>query len=638
MTELAAGGLRALQTACVFVGLGVAVLRLIDAAPPAEFAHRWLQRQRILLGVALACGVGLLLVQWASVAPEGDARPPATLLAQLLTSSRFGHVWLLREALLAIALAAVLVRAPAAVPGVLLIVELGARPWSGHSAALDPPGFALAAHALHLVVTGAWLGTLPVLADRLRRDATGSAVPVFARFSPLALGLMVAIGASGAWLAIAHVARWPALLATPYGLLLLAKLAALGVVLALAAHLRARLLPALRVGRGDRRTVLTWLGAEIGAALLVLVLATALGQTIPAQHDAVEWWLPFRLSIDATWTEPWVPARVGGSAVLVIAACVLAVRQARRGRATASAVATAAVVAAAGTGIAMHALAVPAYPDTYRTPSVAYQTISVARGAALFARHCASCHGASGHGDGPAARGLAIPPADLTEPHTALHTAGDIFRWITHGKPPGPMPALADRTTEDDRWDIINFLRTLAAGYQARILGERVVPGRPWLPAIDFGYGTADGGTGSLQDFRERSAVLLVFFRLPDATARLAQLERERERLRTAGVEVLGVPIDGTTPVTTLPAVADGAAETAIAWSLLRRTLTDADARDRAPLPAHMECLVDRFGYVRARWLPREGEGWSRIDALLREAAVLAREPRILPPPDDHVH
>lgn len=35
-------------------------------------------------------------------------------------------------------------------------------------------------------------------------------------------------------------------------------------------------------------------------------------------------------------------------------------------------------------------------------------------GAALYSEFCASCHGVSGKGDGPAAKGLARAPADLT--------------------------------------------------------------------------------------------------------------------------------------------------------------------------------------------------------------------------------
>ena len=190
----------------------------------------------------------------------------------------------------------------------------------------------------------------------------------------------------------------------------------------------------------------------------------------------------------------------------------------------------------------------PAYRDTYRTPSVPYQAISVAAGADLFAVHCVRCHGRSGHGDGEQAKGLPLRSADLTAPHTALHTAGDIFWWLTHGKPPGAMPGFADTLSEDDRWDLINFLRTLSAGYQARIIGEGVVPLRPWLPAVDFSYVTAGGQTGTLRDFRGRSAVLLVFFRVDGSQARMAQLAGLHEQLRAKGLEVLAIPIDSGAP------------------------------------------------------------------------------------------
>jgi mono/diheme cytochrome c family protein len=35
-------------------------------------------------------------------------------------------------------------------------------------------------------------------------------------------------------------------------------------------------------------------------------------------------------------------------------------------------------------------------------------------GEALYARHCAACHGAAGRGDGPLAPALRRPPSDLT--------------------------------------------------------------------------------------------------------------------------------------------------------------------------------------------------------------------------------
>lgn len=76
-------------------------------------------------------------------------------------------------------------------------------------------------------------------------------------------------------------------------------------------------------------------------------------------------------------------------------------------------------------------LAVDAYPTTYVRPAVPYHALSVANGARLYQQHCAAGHGIAGYGDGPAV--LPTPPADLTAQHTADHTAGDLFWWLTYG-------------------------------------------------------------------------------------------------------------------------------------------------------------------------------------------------------------
>jgi putative copper resistance protein D len=52
-----------------------------------------------------------------------------------------------------------------------------------------------------------------------------------------------------------------------------------------------------------------------------------------------------------------------------------------------------------------------------------------------------------------------------------------------------------------------------------------------------------------------------------------------------------------------------------------------------------MELLIDRFGYLRARWIPSEDEpGWQDLQQIESELRRLAQEPAILPPPDEHVH
>ncbi len=84
---------------------------------------------------------------------------------------------------------------------------------------------------------------------------------------------------------------------------------------------------------------------------------------------------------------------------------------------------------------------------------------SVADGKALYAQNCAVCHGASGHGDGPAARGLNPQPVDLTV-HVGLHADGVLWGWITYGIPRTAMPSWKDKLTDKQRWDIVNYLRT----------------------------------------------------------------------------------------------------------------------------------------------------------------------------------
>ncbi len=82
-------------------------------------------------------------------------------------------------------------------------------------------------------------------------------------------------------------------------------------------------------------------------------------------------------------------------------------------------------------------------------------------GKALYDRDCLPCHGPHGKGDGPAGRLLRPPPADLTI-HTApgVHPDGQLFEWITNGYPGSVMPAFAERFTDVQRWDLVNYIRT----------------------------------------------------------------------------------------------------------------------------------------------------------------------------------
>jgi mono/diheme cytochrome c family protein len=85
---------------------------------------------------------------------------------------------------------------------------------------------------------------------------------------------------------------------------------------------------------------------------------------------------------------------------------------------------------------------------------------SLAIGLDVYTNDCETCHGESGHGDGPSGLRLVPRPADLRI-HMApgVHTDGELFYWVSYGFPNSAMPAWKDLLTEDQRWSVINYAR-----------------------------------------------------------------------------------------------------------------------------------------------------------------------------------
>jgi mono/diheme cytochrome c family protein len=73
--------------------------------------------------------------------------------------------------------------------------------------------------------------------------------------------------------------------------------------------------------------------------------------------------------------------------------------------------------------------------------------------------NCVSCHGPGGKGDGPAAAALPPPkPANWTAEAVQKETDGELFWKISNGR--GAMPPWK-HLPEKDRWELVNYLRTL---------------------------------------------------------------------------------------------------------------------------------------------------------------------------------
>jgi mono/diheme cytochrome c family protein len=84
---------------------------------------------------------------------------------------------------------------------------------------------------------------------------------------------------------------------------------------------------------------------------------------------------------------------------------------------------------------------------------------SIQRGQALFGMTCAVCHGPKGDGNSPLASFFSPKPADLTGDTVQSLSDDEIFMVITQGR--GIMPSLAENLGPEERWDVINYIRTL---------------------------------------------------------------------------------------------------------------------------------------------------------------------------------
>ena len=90
---------------------------------------------------------------------------------------------------------------------------------------------------------------------------------------------------------------------------------------------------------------------------------------------------------------------------------------------------------------------------------VAVSESSLAAGQKIYVKRCVACHGKTGIGDGPDAADLGIHPAKLSDGLIRGQTDGELFWKITVGKK--PMPNYVSRLSPTDRWNVINYLRSL---------------------------------------------------------------------------------------------------------------------------------------------------------------------------------
>jgi high-affinity iron transporter len=99
----------------------------------------------------------------------------------------------------------------------------------------------------------------------------------------------------------------------------------------------------------------------------------------------------------------------------------------------------------------------------YPVPLAPAKAPDLARGAVLYAEQCASCHGAAGAGDGPAANDLKPPPVAFTdESRVKARSVFGLYQVIGQGLDGTSMASFA-HLPSDDRWALAFYVGTLAS-------------------------------------------------------------------------------------------------------------------------------------------------------------------------------
>ena len=100
-------------------------------------------------------------------------------------------------------------------------------------------------------------------------------------------------------------------------------------------------------------------------------------------------------------------------------------------------------------------------PDKYlkmKNP-VAADATSIKAGKVLFEKHCQSCHGKTGKGDGTKAATLKTEPGDFTSKAFKAEVDGALFYKTQTGR--DEMPSFKNKIPDaDDIWSVVNYIRT----------------------------------------------------------------------------------------------------------------------------------------------------------------------------------
>jgi putative copper export protein/methionine-rich copper-binding protein CopC len=268
--------------------------RIAGAGPGAHDMQR--RGWRIMSVAALLLALSAVLRLWTqSAALHGtEAAWSSALLSIMLTDTLWGRAWLVQAFFFAVLGAGIMLARPGRDRAGIAVVAIAAAglaavpALSGHAAGAGLAELAVVVDTIHVLGVGAWIGTLAIvlfaaIPSLLRHDAEPALAlaRVVDRFSPLALSAAVVVALSGVVNSLMHIGALSHLVDTGYGRILLAKLAAVLLVVGMGFYHWRVVRP--RLGDvGHARRLRASIAAELLLATVVLLITAVLtGQPRP---------------------------------------------------------------------------------------------------------------------------------------------------------------------------------------------------------------------------------------------------------------------------------------------------------------------------------------------------------------------
>jgi putative copper export protein/mono/diheme cytochrome c family protein len=629
--EIMVALLRGMHVAAVVSLFGTLVfLTLVVPSAMAEATVEAPQLRQCLLRLAhasaafaLILGMAWLAVESAVIAGAGSVGMTLHAVPVVALRTQFGQWLLMRSVVLLVVLALLRPwRAGTAIAAVLAAVALAIQPMLGHAGALGGSlGTTLiVSEVLHLLAAGAWLGSLLPLFVTIGTLPHNAAATACRSFTPVGLSAVLVLAGTATMQVAEFMGGLPGLFGTGYGQVALVKLGLFVVLLSLAALNRLALTDRLTGTTPDaaRWHMRTSVAAETALGTLVVLTAGFLASHAPGTHEQPVWPFAWRPSL-LVFYQPDLRGEVFAALVAVAAAVLLVIIGAIWRRVRWPMLATSAIIVALAIPH-LDLLFVAAYPTSFFTSPTEFAATAIVHGARLFAANCAVCHGIEGRGDGPAAKTLPLPPADLTAEHFWAHSDGELFWYISHGftAPDGAsvMPGFAGVLSSEARWDLIDFLRAHNAGMSMRKIGRWPHP----LPMPQFDVACADGRAIDLDDLRGR-VLRLAAGSGEEAAAPASPTGTELTTIMLARRGSVGP--DPTTCTATEP-------ETWTAFAILSGVPSEALVGEQV--------LVDQNGWLRAAWRPGNAEDWTDPNVIAAKIRDIVVHPLAIDLSVVHVH